>query len=161
MFAKPARKITMKNPAEAQPEMAEIVTNARLWFNMPGSRPTPSLNIKPKTSPTTTIESTAGEVSKAVRRSLALFAADRKRIAALGRASSSALRVQEYMQKRPIANIGAMSKTLALSVPTVTAALEHLSHLGVAKEMTGSKRNRIFSYTKYLAMVAAGTEPIR
>lgn len=107
------------------------------------------------------IESTAGEVSKAVRKSLALFAADRKRIAALGRASSSALRVQEYMQKRPIANIGAMSKTLRLSVPTVTAALQHLSRLGIAKELTGGRRNRVFSYTKYLAMVAAGTEPLR
>jgi len=107
------------------------------------------------------IESTAGEVSKAVKRSLALFAADRKRIEALGRASSSALRVQEYMQKRPIANIGAMSKTLGLSVPTVTAALEHLSELSIAKEVTGGRRNRVFSYSKYLAMVAAGTEPIR
>jgi Fic family protein len=107
------------------------------------------------------IESTAGEVSQAVRRSLALFAADRKRIAALGRASSSALRVQEYMQKRPIANIRAMSKTLALSVPTVTAGLQHLSRLGIVKEMTGGRRNRVFSYSKYLAMVAAGTEPLR
>ncbi|HSY89776.1 MAG TPA: hypothetical protein VK812_00300, partial [Candidatus Binatus sp.] len=70
-------------------------------------------------------------------------------------------RVQEYMQKRPVANIGAMSKTLRLSVPTVTAALEHLSRLGIAKEMTGGRRNRVFSYTKYLAMVATGTEPIR
>jgi Fic family protein len=107
------------------------------------------------------IESTAGEVSQAVRKSLALFAADRKKIGTLGRASSSALRVQEYMQKRPVANIGAMSKTLRLSVPTVTAALEHLSRLGIAKEMTGGRRNRVFSYTKYLAMVATGTEPIR
>jgi Fic family protein len=107
------------------------------------------------------IESTAGEVSQAVKRSIALFAADRKRIAGLGRASSSALQVQEYMQKRPVANIGAISKTLGLSVPTVTGALQHLSDLGIAKEMTGGRRNRVFSYKKYLAMVAAGTEPIR
>lgn len=107
------------------------------------------------------VESTAEEATKAVKRSLALFAADRKRIQTLGRASSSALRVQEYMQKRPIANIGAISKTLGLSVPTVTASLQHLTKLGITKEMTGGRRNRVFSYTKYLAMVAAGTEPIR
>jgi Fic family protein len=53
-----------------------------------------------------------------------------------------------------------MSKTLGLSVPTVTGALQHLTRLGIAKEMTGGRRNRIFSYTKYLAMVAAGTEPL-
>jgi Fic family protein len=107
------------------------------------------------------IEITAGEVSGAVKRSLALFAMDRKKIAALGRASSSALRVQEYMQKRPIANIGSMNKTLRLSVPTVTAALKHLADLGIVKEITGGRRNRIFSYTRYLAIVEAGTEPIR
>jgi Fic family protein len=107
------------------------------------------------------VETTADEVCKAVKKSLALFAADRKKIGRLGRASSSALRVQEYMQKRPVANIGAISKALRLSVPTVTAALQHLSDIGVAKEMTGGRRNRVFSYPKYLAMVAAGTEPIR
>jgi Fic family protein len=107
------------------------------------------------------VESTAGEVSRAVKRSLARFAADRKEIATIGRASSSALRVQEYMQRRPIANIGAMARALALSVPTVTAALQHLEKLGIVKEMTGGRRNRVFSYRKYLAIVAAGTEPIR
>ena len=106
------------------------------------------------------IETTAGEVSKAVKRSLALFEADRKKIAALGRSSASALRVQEYMQRRPIANIGAMSKTLKLSVPTVTSALQHLADIGVVKEITGGRRNRVFSYPKYLRIVEAGTEPI-
>jgi Fic family protein len=107
------------------------------------------------------VETTADEVCKAVKRSLALFASDRKKIGSIGRASSSALRVQEYMQKRPIANIGAISKSLRLSVPTVTAALQHLSQLGIAKGMTGGRRNRVFSYPKYLALVAAGTEPIK
>jgi Fic family protein len=107
------------------------------------------------------IETTAEEVSKAVTRSISLFARDRKKIQALGRASSSALRVHEYLQKRPIANIGALSKSLSLSVPTVTAALQNLSRLGVTKEMTGHLRNRVFSYPKYLQIVAAGTEPLR
>jgi Fic family protein len=107
------------------------------------------------------IETTAEEVSKAVTRSIALFARDRKRIQTLGRASSSALRVHDYLQKRPIANIGALSKSLSLSVPTVTAALQNLNRLGVTREMTGHMRNRVFSYQKYLQIVAAGTEPIR
>src|SRR5579871_1214915 len=100
------------------------------------------------------IETTADEVSKAAKRSLRLFASDRKRIAALGRASSSALRVQEYMQKRPIANIRAMSKELKLSVPTITASLQHLARVGMVKEITGGRRNRVFSYSRYLAIVA-------
>lgn len=107
------------------------------------------------------IESTAAEVSRAVTRSLALFARDRKRIGGLGRASASALRMQEYMQKRPIVGIGAAAKALRLSVPTATAAMLNLSELRIAQEMTGHRRNRLFSYTKYLAIVSEGTEPIR
>jgi Fic family protein len=107
------------------------------------------------------IETTAGDVAQAVKRSIALFAADRKKIAALGRASSSALRVQEYMQKRPIASIGAISKALKLSVPTVTAALQHLTDISIVREITGGRRNRVFSYPRYMAIAEAGTEPIR
>ena len=55
-----------EKPAEAQPEITEVVTSARPSLNMPGKTPTPSLNKKPKTKPTTTIESTAGE-KKATR----------------------------------------------------------------------------------------------
>lgn len=106
------------------------------------------------------IETTAGEVSRAVTRSLALFARDRRRIEGLGRASASALRMQEYMQKRPIATVGAAAKALGLSVPTTTAALQNLGALGIVKEMTGHRRNRVFSYHKFLAIVSAGTEPI-
>lgn len=38
---------------------------------------------------------------------------------------------------------------------------EHLADIGIAKEITGGRRNRIFSYARYLAIVAAGTEPLR
>jgi len=107
------------------------------------------------------IEITAGEVSQAVTRSLALFARDRKKIAAIGRGADSALRMQELMQKRPIVSIGVAAKTLGRTVPTVTLALQHLAALGVVSEMTKRRRNRIFSYTKYLALVSAGTEPLR
>ena len=69
MLANPARKTTMKKPAEAQPEITEIVTSARLSFNRPGNTPTPSLHRKPNINPTTTMDNTAGE-KKATRRKL-------------------------------------------------------------------------------------------
>jgi Fic family protein len=107
------------------------------------------------------IESTAAEVSQGITRSLALFARDKRKIEAMGRASSSALRVQEYMRMRPIANISVAANALGLTVPTITTALQHLMELGIVSEITGNQRNRVFSYTKYLAIVTAGTEPIR
>lgn len=106
------------------------------------------------------VEGTAEEVAVAVNRSLKLFDADRRRIQGMGRASASALQIHEYMQKRPVANIGTMAKSLKLSIPTVTASLEHLAKLGIAEEMTGNRRNRLFCYTEYLKIVSAGTEPL-
>jgi hypothetical protein len=39
-----------------------------------------------------------------------------------GRAASSALRVHEYMQKKPLAAIGALADALKLPIATVTVA---------------------------------------
>jgi len=35
-----------------------------------------------------------------------------------------------------------------------------LSELGIVKELTGQARNRIFAYTKYLAILVEDTEPL-
>jgi len=77
------------------------------------------------------------------------------------RARRSALRVHEYMQKKPLAGIGALAEALKLSIPTVTVALDHLVRLGIAKEDTGKRRARVFGYSHYLKILSEGTEPIR
>jgi Fic family protein len=68
-------------------------------------------------------EITARGAANAAKQILNLFAQDRDRIQTLGRAASSALRVHEYMQKKPLAGIGALADALQLSIPTVTGAL--------------------------------------
>jgi Fic family protein len=71
-------------------------------------------------------EVTARGAAEAAKQILTLFAKDRDRIQTIGRAASSALRVHEYMQKRPLVAIGAVADELKLSIPTVTVALDHL-----------------------------------
>ncbi|MFM8290616.1 MAG: Fic family protein, partial [Planctomycetia bacterium] len=44
--------------------------------------------------------------------------------------------------------------------PTVSRAVESLSDLGVVKEITGRKRERVFAYQRYLDILAEGTEPL-
>ena len=34
-----------------------------------------------------------------------------------------------------------------------------LVDLGIAKELTGKKRNRVFGYVEYMAVLVEGTEP--
>jgi Fic family protein len=106
-------------------------------------------------------ETTAMQAADTAVELIRLFEADRKRIQSLGRSALSALRVHEYMQKKPLINIGVAANALNLSIPTVSSSLKRLEELGIAKETTGRERDRLFAYTKYLEIVSAGTEPIR
>ena len=45
-----------------------------------------------------------------------------------------------------------------LAPTTITACLVELEKLGIVKEITGKKRNRIYSYTEYIDIMNEGTE---
>ena len=47
-----------------------------------------------------------------------------------------------------------------LSFPTAAKALETLANLGIAREITGGQRNRLFAYDAYLAILSEGAEPL-
>ena len=104
---------------------------------------------------------TAQEAAQTATRILHLFSRDREKIHELGRSSSSALRVHEYMQRKPIVNISSAARTLKLSIPTVIAAFNHLVQLGIVEEVTGKRRDRLFTYSRYFKIVSQGTEPLR
>jgi Fic family protein len=106
-------------------------------------------------------EITARSAADSAKQILTLFAKDRDRIQTIGRAASSALRVHEYMQKKPLVGIGTVADELKLSIPTVTVALDHLIRLGIVKEVTGKRRARVFGYSRYLKILSEGTEPIQ
>lgn len=45
-----------------------------------------------------------------------------------------------------------------LSFPTAGSALDLLVELGIARELTGKRRNRVFVYDQYLAILNEGAE---
>jgi len=102
----------------------------------------------------------AQEAADSAERTLSLFAKDREKIRKLGRGAPSALRVQELMQRKAFVRIRTVAKDLKLTVPTVTSALNHLVQLGVVKEVSRKRRDRLFSYSRYVSMVSEGTEPL-
>ena len=89
-----------------------------------------------------------------------LFEQDRSAIQTLGRSSASAFRVHDFMQRRPLTTIQAVSTELKLSIPTVGKALDHLAEIGIVRETTGRQRRRVFAYRKYLDVLDRGTEPL-
>ncbi len=83
---------------------------------------------------------------------LDLFKADRERIIAAPR-SSSTLRVFDELQRTVIISIRRASERLGLSIPTVTAALKRLETMGIAREITGKTYGRLFAYDCQLEII--------
>ena len=75
----------------------------------------------------------------------------------LGRSSGSCIQIHHALMRRPIGTIAWLSKETGLSVPTVTSALRTLEGTGLVREMTGQRRNKVFSYPHYLEILVEGT----
>ena len=108
----------------------------------------------------TGIRETADGAVTTAQRLIALFEEDRKRIQQQGRAAGSGLRVHEALKQRPILSQPQVAEMTQLSPPTVAATLRLLERMGIARELTNRKRNKLFGYTEYLSHLAEGTEPI-
>jgi Fic family protein len=102
---------------------------------------------------------TAEQASDAADAILRLFDEDRKRIEALGRSASSALRIHAQLRKAPLISIPVASKRSGLSGPTVAGSMKRLADLGIVRETTGNRRNRVFVYERFVGILNEGTEP--
>lgn len=92
------------------------------------------------------------------QRLTAIFREDRQRIEPTGRRAGSALRVHDALRARPIVSIRHVRDTTGMSFPTAGAAMDVLVELGIARELTGRRRNRLFVYDRYLSILNEGTE---
>jgi Fic family protein len=90
-----------------------------------------------------------------------LLERDRNKIAKIGRAAPTAIKIHGYLLKKPYLAITKAAKDLKISVPAVTNAAQKLVEIGLLKEVTGQARNRLFAYAAYLRILAAGTEPLK
>jgi Fic family protein len=106
------------------------------------------------------VRETAAAAVATAQRIVRLFQEDRTRVQGLGRSAGSALRVHTAFQERPIATAAALAERTGLSIPAVNATLAALTAAGIVDELTGRRRNRLFSYEAYLRILGEGTEPL-
>jgi Fic family protein len=102
------------------------------------------------------VEEVATQATATARALLALFDADRARVAKVGRGAASALSVHELLRQKIIVSIPRAAESTGLSRPTVTAALDRLTRLGITTEITGRARDRQFVYAQQLAVLDKG-----
>lgn len=106
------------------------------------------------------IESTAAAAVNAAQRLLELFRADEAKLTGLGRSSTSVRQVFAALRQRPLTGIPQLATRAQLSFPTAAKAVEQLVALGIAREITGGRRNRVFAYDAYLAILGEGADPL-
>jgi Fic family protein len=107
------------------------------------------------------VRGTADGAVATARRLVTLFEQDRDRVQRRGgRATGSALRVHDALRQRPLGTLKAVCKRTALSFPAATAGMGVLADMGIARELTGRKRDRIFAYDRYLSILSEGMEPL-
>jgi Fic family protein len=85
-----------------------------------------------------------------------LFETDQRRVAKLGRAAGSALRVYELLRDRIAVGLTRAAQELDLTWPTVNSAMKRLEDLGIAREMTGRARDRVYAYDQQLRILNEG-----
>ncbi len=103
---------------------------------------------------------TAGSAADTAHRLLALFREDAAKIQQLGRAAANALRVFDALRARPLTTIPDLAARTGASYPTIARAIRSLERLGIIREITGRKRERVSSYHRYLGILSEGTEPL-
>jgi len=104
------------------------------------------------------MEEVATQATATARALLSLFEADRARVQKVGRGAASALSVYEFLRRKIIVSIPRAAEASGLSRPTVTAALERLSGLGITREITGKARDRQFVYSEQLKVLEEGID---
>ena len=101
---------------------------------------------------------TATQAVETAQQLLDLSSQDRDKISGLGRAAASTLQVHRVLMGHPIATSGWLVEKTGITPATVNRALGHLEQLGIVRELTAQKRNRLFSYVGHVEIMNRGTE---
>jgi Fic family protein len=101
---------------------------------------------------------TATQAVETAQQLLDLSNKDKEKIGGLGRATASTLQVHRTLMEHPIATSGWLVEKTGITPATVNKALNHLVQLGIVRELTAKRRNRLFSYSGYIEILNEGTE---
>ncbi|MGC8491600.1 MAG: hypothetical protein ACP5SH_07670 [Syntrophobacteraceae bacterium] len=58
----------------------------------------------------------------------------------------------------PIATSSSLVEKTGITPATVNKALSHMERLGIVRELTAQRRNRLFSYAGYVEIMSRGME---
>ncbi|MFA6902074.1 MAG: Fic family protein [Gallionellaceae bacterium] len=106
------------------------------------------------------IEQTAQGAVLTAQRLVELFQQDSMRIQGTGRGAANALRVLNALRGHPVSSLKLLCTETGMSFPTVGKVMQMLTKLGISRELTGQRRNRVFVYDGYLSILNEGGEAL-
>lgn len=102
------------------------------------------------------VRETSQQAFQTARCIISITEEDRRSIESVGRRRGSMLQIHAAFRKRPIMSAGEVVKSTQLTTPTVNSCVETLTDMGLIKEITGRKRDRLFVYDRYLSTLDRG-----
>ncbi len=96
------------------------------------------------------VASAAAEAERNVVGLASLVTEDRQRMLGVGKVSTVAVRLFEMLPTMPRFTVEHVRQQLDTTFPTASAAVKTLEELGIVVETTGQKKNRFFSYQRYV-----------
>ena len=96
----------------------------------------------------------AADAERSIIEVASLIAADRKRLLASTKAGPVSYRLFELLPMMPRFSVALVRQRLETTFPTASAAIHLLEDLGIVAEITGQKKNRVYSYQTYVELLS-------
>ena len=100
------------------------------------------------------VASGADDAERGIIGVASLITADRKRLLESPKAGPISYRLFELLPMMPRFNVEHVRLRLETTFPTASAAVRLLEELGILAELTGRKKNRIYSYQAYVELLS-------
>jgi Fic family protein len=96
----------------------------------------------------------SGDAERSIIDLASLITADRKRLLESPKAGPISYRLFELLPMMPRFSVEHVRQRLETTFPTASAAVKLLEDLGILTELTGQKKNRVYSYQAYIALLS-------
>ena len=103
------------------------------------------------------VRTTAEGAVSTARHLRELIERDQEKLERYGRRASSALRVHQAFVNHPVHSISSISKATGLAYSVASSGVRLLEEIGMVREITRKRRNRLYVYDEYMSVLNEGT----
>ena len=89
---------------------------------------------------------------------IALRHRSEQQIMGLGKRTKVGQELLKYLYSQPIMNAKQMSEQLGITYASASTLAKSFEEIGIFKEITGFKRNRLFLFAEYLDLFSSGSQ---